>query len=161
MHWIDGRSLSTLRFYSSLLTTFVSFCIILVSKLYCKLLLWFLDTSSSNTSNPPCNFIPIFIFFLSFFPCFSVIYTYHGLTLATLFGIRFSIERYLFLSVALSPSKLCIYINYVYSSVPWCARLLPVYRVNADLLLRNGIDHWRAQQIPWRERCRDSECLTS
>lgn len=53
-------------------------------------------------------------------------------TLATLLGIRFSIERYLFPSVGLPRSKLCVYINYVYSSVLQYARLLPVYGVNAD-----------------------------
>lgn len=136
MHWIDERSPSTLPFCPSLLTTFVFFYMILVSKLYCKSLLWF-PTSSSNTLNLPRNsYSDIYLSsFLSATPLSIISATYHVLTQCSrrysVFAFPLNVT-YFPLSVPLHLSKLCVYINYVYSTVPRCARLLPVYRVNAD-----------------------------
>lgn len=77
------------------------------------------------------QYLSSFIFSLSHL---SVIYTYYVLTQCSqsysVFAFPLS-ATYFPLSVSLHLSKLCVYINYVYSTVPRCVRLLPVH-VNAD-----------------------------
>jgi len=118
-------------FYLFLLATFVSFYIILISELYCKSL-WFPTRAPSfntpNLLNTQQFYLPIFIFLHPFSTSFSLC------TLLTQCSPYYSIFAFLLnaiyfpLSRARGPShlsKLCIYINYVYSTMPRCARLLP------------------------------------
>lgn len=67
--------------------------------------------------------------------------------------LRFSIQRYLFpLTPVLHLSKLCVYINYVYSGVPWCC--FPSTVSMRTSCYEVGQTIGAPQRIPWRETSR-------